>query len=298
MNNTREPVRAAVKWPIVLAGFALASSVAFLALRANPPTQPVSSSASAGTADSLIGLWIDSVGGMDRYHEFQSASFTVSTLLYDSLTGRLKRDRPRYAWIKKGPHGEETRVERWETYGFIEQGFNGVSSWATLDGVLLPDTAKDAREALYVSRDLFYWMGLPYKLRDPGVILTYRGMTSRPGMEMRADPTAPAQPTAENGYHTVGVNFEVGVGEHQDAFTYYFEPGKGFPVEVNYVEEGRTNNNRFLWGRTDRAGSMQYPYPARRDYMTESGKLTKALMIDDVVINPDIPQARFERPES
>ena len=43
----------------------------------------------------------------------------------DSLTGRLKRDRPRYVWIKKGPQGEETRVERWETYGFIEQGFNG-----------------------------------------------------------------------------------------------------------------------------------------------------------------------------
>lgn len=250
----------------------------------------------ASPADSLISLWIDSVGGMDAYHAFQSATFTVETVLYDSLTGRVKRSRPRYASIRKGPHGEEARVERWEADGYYQQGFDGVTSWAYRNGERLPDEAKDSREALYVARDLFYWMGLPFKLRDPGVILTYHGMVSRPGAEFREDPTAPAALPEANGYHAVGVSFESGVGEHQDAFTYYFLPGHAFPTEVTYVEAGKTSINRMLWGPTGRAGASRYPFPTRRDFITESGKRIKALLIYDVDINPDLPQELFEHP--
>ena len=34
----------------------------------------------------------------------------------------------------------------------------------------------------------------------------------------------------------------------------------------------------------------------RKDFITESGKLTKALRIFDVVINPDLPQELFDPP--
>jgi hypothetical protein len=242
-------------------------------------------------ADSLIGLWIDSVGGMETYHAFHAAAFTVTTELYDTLSGRLKRARPRYAWIKKGPLGEGTRVERWEAIGFIEQGFNGRDpAWAALDGELLPDTAKDTREALYVSRDLFYWLGLPFKLRDPGVHLAYHGLQERPGATWEGE-TPPG-----DRFHAVGVSFGAGVGEHQDVFTYYFPPGRGFPYEVTYVEEGRENLNRLVWGETRRVGEIRYPYVVRRDWLTPSGKRTKALVISDVVVNPEVAQGRFEVP--
>jgi hypothetical protein len=248
------------------------------------------------TADSLIGLWIDSVGGMDTYHRFLSASFTVTTELYDTLSGRLKRARPRYMWIKKGPYGEESRIERWETGGIIQQGFNGRDpAWAAVEGNMLPDTAKDSREALYVARDVFYWMGLPFKLRDPGVYLTYVGLTERPGAEWNKRDDSAAR-SAGTLYHAVEVSFGVGVGEHQDVFTYYFAPGHGFPTELTYVEEGRTNINRMLWGQTQRAGEIRYPYVVTRTTITESGKRTKALVVSDVVINPEIPQSKFERP--
>ena len=126
-------------------------------------------------ADSLISLWIDSLGGMETYRNFESASYTITTVIYDTLSGRVKRTRPRYVLIKKGPFGEETRVERWEGNDFIAQGFNGRVEWATLNGEFLPDTAKDWRETRYVAGDLFYWPGLPYKLRDDGGFLHYRG---------------------------------------------------------------------------------------------------------------------------
>lgn len=283
------------RWPVLIGGMVLAVGITVVALNGNadsdgPP--PVWQD----EADSLIGLWIDSAGGMEMYYEFTDASFTVSTILYDSLTGRVKRERPRYAWIKKGPQGEETRVERWETYGFIEQGFNGQESWALIDGVAIPDTAKDHREALYVSRDLFYWMGLPFKLRDPGVHLKYLGLISRPGLELRTDPTSPAVTPPVNAYHAVEVSFGENVGEHNDVFTYYFSPGSGYPTEVTYVEEGRTSINRALWGETGRSGELNYPYPVQRDFIAESGKLTKSLTISAVVINAELPQTIFDRP--
>ncbi len=247
-------------------------------------------------ADSLIQLWIDSVGGMETYHRLRAAQFAVNTHLFDTLSGRLRRSRPRYVWIKQGPHGEETRVERWEGNDFIAQGFNGRdAAWATMNGDLLPETAKDAREALYVSRDLFYWMGLPFKLRDPGVFLRYLGLRERPGAAWTGEHER-ARRAPDGRYHAVAVSFGEGVGEHQDVFTYYFAPGAGLPFEVTYVEEGRENVNRLLWGPTDRAGAIRYPFVTRRDWITASGKRTKALVIYDVVINPEIPQELFERP--
>jgi hypothetical protein len=86
------------------------------------------------------------------------------------------------------------------------------------------------------------------------------------------------------------------VGEHQDVFTYYFPPGRGFPYEVTYVEEGRENLNRLVWGETRRVGEIRYPYVVRRDWLTPSGKRTKALVISDVVVNPEVAQGRFEVP--
>ncbi|MFQ5703816.1 MAG: hypothetical protein ACE5HT_07320 [Gemmatimonadales bacterium] len=246
-------------------------------------------------ADSLISLWIDSVGGMETYGRFIAASYTVTTVLYDTVSGRQKRSRPRYVWVRKGPYGEESRVERWETGGLIQQGFNGRDpAWAAEDGEMLPDTAKDSREALYVARDLFYWIGIPYKLRDPGVFLSYLGLKERPGADWPGGGAAAGPP--DGLYHAVAVSFGEGVGEHSDVFTYYFAPGHGFPTEVTYVEEGRTNLNRMEWGKTMRAGEIEYPYVVTRTTITASGKRSKELIISDVVINLEVPQRVFEVP--
>ncbi len=278
-----------------LSRFSVFAAAAALAMTTAMSPGPVQAQEQDPAADSLVMLWINSVGGMATYEAFESAAFTITTVLYDTLSGRVKRSRPRYVQIRKGPYGEESRVERWETQGFIEQGFNGRSAWASLDGELLPDSAKDSREAIYVARDVFYWMGLPFKLKDPGVFLTYHGLKKRPGAEMRADPGSERRdPPAD--YHAVGVSFGSGVGEHSDVFTYYFLPGQPLPTEVTYVEEGKTDLNRLIWGETRFFGDIRYPVVMERRWLTESGKVTKALVVSDVVINPVIDQARFEIP--
>lgn len=245
-------------------------------------------------ADSLVGLWIDALGGMDTYHELQAASYTITTIIYDTLSGRVKRARPRYVWIKKTTRGQATRVERWEGNDFIVQGFDGQDHWATMNGEALSEGDKDWNEVRYVTGDLFYWPGLPYKLRDDGVFLHYRGLASRPGVEMRTDPAAPAKPETPNTYHTVGVTFGENVGDHQDVWQYFFKPGETFPTEVTYIEAGRVDINRVIWGDTEMTGVLNYPVVARRDWITTSGKRTKALVVSDFVINPAIRQSMFE----
>ena len=289
MINSRQAVSllAGVGTGLALAWAAVTTARAGAVPRSHSPPEVI--------ADSLIGLWIDSVGGMATYDRFQTATYTITTVLFDTLTGRVRRSRPRYVWIKKGPYGEETRVERWEAYGFVAQGFNGREDWAELDGVALPDTARDRQEVRYVAGDLSYWPGLPFKLTDDGVFLRYEGLGSRPGAEFRPNPAAPLSMPRRNGYHAVSVSFGEGVGDKQDAWVYYFKPGEGFPTEVTYLEQGQEILNRVIWGPTFRTGRIQYPVVQRRDWITTSGKRTKALVISDMIVNAEIPQAVFER---
>ena len=110
------------------AGLAVGVTIAWTAV-ASPRLgqEPISDSPPDVIADSLIGLWIDSLGGSATYDGFQSATYTVTTVLYDSLSGRITRTRPRYVWIKKGPKGLEARVERWEPLRLKAGGCGGGS---------------------------------------------------------------------------------------------------------------------------------------------------------------------------
>ncbi len=281
-----------------VAGMILVWSVAACSPDRGAPTAHFASDSPPEViVDSLMGLWIDSLGGMATYEAFRSASYTVTAVIYDTLSGRVKRARPRYVWMQKSPYGLQARIERWEGNDFIAQGFNGRDEWATMNGAFLPDTAKDWRETRYVTGDVSYWPGLPYKLRDDGVFLHYRGRSSRPGAELREDPAAEAVAGAAE-YHAVGVTFGEGIGDHQDTWQYYFKPGEGFPTEVTYIEEGRENVNRVVWGATERAGDLRYPVVVQRDWITASGKRTKALIVSDLVVNPEIDQSVFDRPET
>lgn len=229
----------------------------------------------AATPDSLVHAWIAALGGMERYRNLRSARFTLTTEIYDAESGRLKRTRPRYVTIARLPSGEASRIERWEGDDFIQQGFDGDQRlWASRNGALLPDTAKDFRETLYVARDVFYWFSLPYKLLDPGVYLVDRGE--------RED------------RRVVAVQFGEDVGEHQDTWMYHFEERRVWPVEVNYIEEGKTNVNRIRWEVIREAGG--YYYPERRVHFDDEGRVTKVLRYSDVEINPEVDPGIFLRP--
>jgi len=227
-----------------------------------------------GPADQFVDTWIEAAGGLGAWSDVKDLRYTVTTVWFDT-TGTETRRRPRFVWAKKNPH--RARIERDEAEGHYVQAHDGLGTvWATLDGNALADTFKAVREVLYVSGDVIYWIGLPYKLRDPGVNLRF----------------VPADST---GYAGVAVTFGEGIGEHSgDRWFYYFAEDSPFPIEVHYIEEGRSNVSRTRWTDFGQAGPITFV--GTRTFYDERGVTRKQLIISDVEINPGIPDSLFSPP--
>lgn len=224
-------------------------------------------------AAQLIDRWIDAAGGMDAWDRVRSARLTVVTVWFDSTETEVRR-RPRFIAVRKDP--QRARIERDEPEGHYVQAHDGQTAWATLDGERLQEDHPAAREVRYVTGDVFYWFGLPYKLRDPGVFLDH----------------IPADST---GYEGVRVRFDDGVGLHPgDRYYYYFDEGSPFPVQVHYIEEGSTSVDRTVW--SDYREAPPLTYVGTRTYYDERGRTTKQLLMRDVVINPEVPDSTFRPP--
>lgn len=227
-------------------------------------------------ADSLVDAWIEAAGGMEGWRSVESARYTVTTVWYDS-GGSIRRMRPRRIELRKAPGGEQSRIERPEAEGLYVQTFTGDTAWATLNDAPLPPEHPAAAESEYVGRDVFYWFGLPFKLRDPGVNRRARRLDA--------------------GGWEVAVTFGDEVGAHPgDRYFYYFLDEDPFPEEVHYIEQGRTeaDRNRTYWSDYREAGPITYV--GRRVWRDSLGQPTKGLRIDDVWINPELPDSLFRAP--
>lgn len=228
----------------------------------------------ASPADSAVGAWIAAAGGTDAWRSVRTLRYTVTTVWWDS-TGAIRRMRPRRVEIRKTDQGFMARVERPEAEGLYVQVFTGDTAWATLDGRPLPPDHPATAEAEYVARDVYYWIGLPYKLRDPGV---------------RLDAT-----TLEGGGLEVRVGFGDDVGANPgDRYFYRFLDGDPWPEQVHYREAGADGRTRTLWRGFREAGPITYVVTRR--YVDEAGRTTKELRIDDVWVNPPLPDSLFRPP--
>jgi hypothetical protein len=230
----------------------------------------------AALGDSLVDAWISAAGGLETWWEVESARYTVTTVWYDSV-GEIRRMRPRRVELRKVSGGEQSRIERPEAEGLYVQVFAGDTAWATLNEAALPEDHPATVESEYVGRDVFYWFGLPYKLRDPGVNRRARAL-------------------AEGGYE-LAVTFGDEVGAHPgDRYFYYFLDDDPQPEEVHYIEQerGEEDRNRTVWSGVGRAGRLSYV--VSRLYLNSEEQRTKELRIDDVTINPELPDSLFAAP--
>jgi len=235
------------------------------------------SSSRAATPEELVSTWVEALGGLEAYWPLKTARYTITTEIYDTESGRLRRTRPRYVTIAKTDLGDLVRIERWEGNDFIAHGWDGETVWARYNGEELAPGDKDYDEVLYVAGDVHYWIGLPFKLNDPGVNLHDRGID-------------------DQGRQVVGVSFGEGVGLHDgDTWQYWFVEGRTWPVQLAYKEENRTNWNylRFEDVRTVDG----YTFVGRRVHYNEAGAITKVLYAHDFEFNPELDMALFSPPE-
>lgn len=236
---------------------------------------PADAAADRSPADSAVAAWIRAAGGPSAWDSIRTLRYTVTTVLYDS-TGAVEWMRPRRVEIEKTGDGFLSRIERPEGEGLYVQVFTGDTAWATLNGRPLPPDDPAAVESEYVGRDVFYWVGLPWKLRDPGVNLDARALPADSGLEVR-------------------VTFGESVGQHPgDTYWYRFLDEDPWPEQVHYREAGAQDRTRTLWRDFTRAGPITYV--GVRRYVDDSGRKTKELRIDDTWVNPSLPDSIFAPP--
>lgn len=227
-------------------------------------------------ADSLIGAWLAAAGGMDAWHDVRSARYTITTVWFDSL-GQISRMRPRRVEMRRADGVEQARVERPEAEGLYVQTWTGDGAWATLNDRPLPTDSKEVGEAEYVGRDVVYWFGLPFKLYDPGV--------NRRAVAL------------DTGGYEVRVTFGDDIGAHPgDRYFYRFTDADPFPEEVHYIEQDHPDEdrNRTVWTGFGHAGPVAYV--VRRTWLNADGLPTKELRMDDVELNPSLPDSLFVPP--
>lgn len=230
--------------------------------------------AAASPADSAVDAWIEASGGMEAWERVRTLRYTVTTVWYDSA-GDVRRMRPRRVEIEKTAGGFRSRIERPEAEGLYVQVFTGDTAWAALNGDPLPPDHPAAGESEYVGRDVYYWIGLPYKLRDSGVNLDVASRDEH-GLEVR-------------------VTFGESVGQHPgDRYFYLFEDDDRFPEQVHYVTQGGDSRTRTLWRHFREAGPITYV--GTRRVLGEADDTTLELRIDDVWINPPLPDSIFRPP--
>ena len=155
---------------------------------------------------------IDAMGGVDQYKALTDIEYTytyrnVSSGKQDVSIERYKYDCEK-SWARYDEHTYTLLPDR---VGTVIQGFNGKTTWTTLNDTLLTDSAS-IRRADFLRKTNFYWLNMMFKLLDPGTILAYRAPRLVDGIE----------------YEVVEVKFGENVGDAQDIYLLYIHPETHF----------------------------------------------------------------------
>ncbi len=163
---------------------------------------PGSVTAQDARAQTLLGKIISAHGGMQAWDNLKDMTFTITRVALNPQ-GDVAGATVSLYFMKR--HGK-TRVETITSKGVLVQGFDGQKPWVTLDG--RPETSEEAlKRAHFLSVNWWYWMGIPFKLKDPGVILRYKKTST-----FRQKPI-----------DILEVTFQQGVGKTADRYTYYVD---------------------------------------------------------------------------
>jgi len=189
-----------------------------------PPINPMTRLPN-NQAGEVVKKAIDYVGGWDKWANKKNFSFYKNIIQLDSTGKKIRtirqlhqyRMQPNFAarmtWEKEG-----------KKYVIVN---NGGQAWKYEDGKELTDD-KSKKEAWNSSFGSNYVVSMPFKLTDPGVIMTYDGIDTLEGSKI---------------VHSVKVEYEKGAGSSGGYHTwwYYFDKDT-YDLVANYLDSGNSHS--------------------------------------------------------
>ncbi|MDN5211747.1 DUF6503 family protein [Fulvivirgaceae bacterium BMA12] len=180
-------------------------------------------------------------GGLESWNAFEGLDYTL--INNGNPVYQLTHLKDRRAYIKS------------EDY---EVGFDGKVAWATPDMSKLP--GKSA--AFYYNLD-FYFIGIPFVLKDPGVSVTYEGKSTIDSLE----------------YESIKVTFGSGVGlTPKDVYYLYIDPEsnllKILVYSISYFDKSETQTLGSAKVYSDYKPTQGLLMPGKMEnFVWEDGKL-------------------------
>lgn len=232
----------------------------------------------------LVEQMVMMVGGIERLYELRDVEYTYT--VRDAESGKQDVSLERY--IFDGELSWARYSERQKTLPDLEgeliQGFDGQTSWATLDGEPIRD--KQAMRRVDFSRKTnYYWFVMMYKLLDPGINYDYKGARSVDGIS----------------YDLVEITFDQGVGDVQDTYLLYINPTTKLVDRFLFtVMDFNLTTPMLMLVEYEQVDGLTLPVTRKFTRSNWDGEIagdawTEELM-RDIKFNNNIPRALFSSP--
>ena len=155
----------------------------------------------------LVEKVVEEAGGVNALRDRKDVQYTY--LYRNGESGALDVSIERYvfdgeySWARYDVHEGVLGKDG----GVIVQGYDGRTSWQTVDGVRTTNP-QALKIADFLRKTNFYWFAMTFKLLDPGMTYAYEGRRTVEG----------------TAYELVRVGFEQGVGDVADTYLLYINP--------------------------------------------------------------------------
>lgn len=232
-------------------------------------------------AQALLDKVIAAHGGTQAWDSLKDMTFTLSRIVLGPQ-GEEAAAKSLYYLKRDG----KARVESITGKGVQIEGFDGERPWVTVNGE--PETGEEAlRRAHFQAVNWWYWMGVPFKLKDPGVVLTHKGTGS-----FRGKPVEVLEAT-----------FQPGVGRTSDRYTYLIDRETGHVLFVEFQLQpgvwpgvGGPAPLRSAWLDYKKVGP--FTMHTRRVFYRDAELTNRAavLLFGDFQINSGLLDALFRAP--
>jgi outer membrane lipoprotein-sorting protein len=226
----------------------------------------------------LVEQVIAAHGGSAAWVALRDVSFTLTAI---SLTpqGEVASGRVSLYRLKRQ---DKARVETVTGSGVLIEGFDGQRPWAVRDGTRLT-TPEALTRAHFQAVNWWYWVGIPFKWRDPGVILRER------------------EPTTFQGKPVAVLEVSYAAEGPTDRFTYYIDRA------THYIVFVQTELRPGVWPGVGGTGwSTWHDYRTVSPFILHTRRVSytsrdltvkrSVLLFGDIQFNSGLPDRLFEAP--
>jgi len=233
-------------------------------------------------AGSIVRKAIEYAGGWNDWLEKKTLTYTKEIQFFDSV-GNLRREVIQLHQYQLQPQLKMrmTWQDNGDKYTIIN---NGQEAWKLKNGVLLTGRS-DVNSAWNSSFGSQYTMCMPFKLTDPGVVLTYEGLDTLANSKV---------------VHSIKVNYLEGAGSSAGYHTWWYYFNKdNYELAANFLNFGNgfsyTQYEEFLEQDGIKLNKERHSYHADKD--RDLLYLSSTYKNKDVQFNLEFEESFFELPE-